>query len=158
MSTQVGRGIYYIKELQAPAGYSLNTKVYNVTADWTSSTTKTSVDSTNTTYTTDQSKAANKSGQVGWLKDSIFYVLENEPGGDNIQAAYISSSTTISENTTIINKNEGAGTVLLNQDIPNTKLGELPSTGSIGTYLFKAIGSAAMIGAIGIYIVKRRKA
>ncbi|HEP1912235.1 TPA: SpaA isopeptide-forming pilin-related protein [Streptococcus pyogenes] len=158
VSTQVGRGIYYIKELQAPAGYSLNTKVYNVTADWTSSTTKTSVDSTNTTYTTDQSKAANKSGQVGWLKDSIFYVLENKPGGDNIQAAYISSSTTISENTTIINKNEGAGTVLLNQDIPNTKLGELPSTGSIGTYLFKAIGSAAMIGAIGIYIVKRRKA
>ncbi|HFD1973398.1 TPA: SpaA isopeptide-forming pilin-related protein [Streptococcus pyogenes] len=158
VSTRVSKGKYYIKELKAPKGYSLNTTVYMVNAEWSFSTMKASVESKNTTYTSNKNEAASNSKQVGWLKEGVFYNLNNKPIGTNIQEAYVLSTTTISENTTIINKNEGAGTVLLNQDIPNTKLGELPSTGSIGTYLFKAIGSAAMIGAIGIYIVKRRKA
>ncbi|HHJ8959543.1 TPA: LPXTG cell wall anchor domain-containing protein, partial [Streptococcus pyogenes] len=108
-------------------------------------------------YTTNDSEKAIGTTTVGWLLNNIFY---KENPGDGGQFAYINKVTEDKSTTTKVEKNQGAGagTVLLETEIPNTKLGELPSTGSIGTYLFKAIGSAAMIGAIGIYIVKRRKA
>ena len=41
--------------------------------------------------------------------------------------------------------------------IKNTKLNELPSTGSIGTYLFTAIGVAATAAAIGLVLADKRR-
>lgn len=158
ISTQVSSGKYKIKELKAPKGYSLNTETYEITANWVTATVKTSANSKSTTYTSDKNKATDNSEQVGWLKNGIFYSIDSRPTGNDVKEAYIESTKALTDGTTFSKSNEGSGTVLLETDIPNTKLGELPSTGSIGTYLFKAIGSAAMIGAIGIYIVKRRKA
>src|SRR5699024_5283172 len=39
VSANVEYGTYYVKELVAPTGYSLNDKVYAITADWTTATT-----------------------------------------------------------------------------------------------------------------------
>ncbi|HEP1985387.1 TPA: isopeptide-forming domain-containing fimbrial protein [Streptococcus pyogenes] len=156
-SNQVGQGTYYIKEIKAPLGYSLNTNVYKVSTSWEKATTTSEVSWSEIKYTTNDSEKAIGTTTVGWLLNNIFY---KENPGDGGQFAYINKVTEDKSTTTKVEKNQGAGagTVLLETEIPNTKLGELPSTGSIGTYLFKAIGSAAMIGAIGIYIVKRRKA
>ena len=50
-----------------------------------------------------------------------------------------------------------AGPAVLTTDIPNTKLGELPSTGGIGTLLFTMIGVVVMAAAAGIYVLKHKK-
>ncbi|HER6672975.1 TPA: isopeptide-forming domain-containing fimbrial protein [Streptococcus pyogenes] len=157
-SNQVGQGTYYIKEIKAPVGYSLNKNVYEVTTSWEKAKTISEVSWSETKYTTKDTEKALGTTTVGWLLNGTFY--KEKPKDGDAKVAYIKKSTEEASTTTEVkeNQNEGAGTVLLNETIPNTKLGELPSTGSIGTYLFKAIGSAAMIGAIGIYIVKRRKA
>ena len=39
----------------------------------------------------------------------------------------------------------------------NTKLGELPSTGGMGTYLFTIIGVVVMVGAAGAFFISRRR-
>ncbi|EFM32661.1 isopeptide-forming domain-containing fimbrial protein [Streptococcus pyogenes] len=157
-SNQVGKGTYFIKEIKAPKGYSLNTKVYSAEASWDKAKITSTTNRSETIYVTDESQKSPGTASVGWLVGNIFY--KEKPKDGDAKVAYIRKSTEEASTTTEVkeNQNEGAGTVLLNETIPNTKLGELPSTGSIGTYLFKAIGSAAMIGAIGIYIVKRRKA
>lgn len=156
-SNQVGKGTYFIKEIKAPKGYSLNTKVYSVEASWDKARITSTTNRSETIYTTDDNQKSPGTNTVGWLEDGVFY--KENPGGD-AKLAYIKQSTEETSTTIEVKENqaEGSGTVLLETEIPNTKLGELPSTGSIGTYLFTAIGSAAMIGAIGIYIVKRRKA
>ena len=41
--------------------------------------------------------------------------------------------------------------------IKNTKLGTLPSTGGMGTYLFTIIGVVVMAGAAGAFFISRRK-
>ena len=41
--------------------------------------------------------------------------------------------------------------------IQNTKLGTLPSTGGMGTYLFTIIGVVVMAGAAGAFFISRRK-
>lgn len=42
-------------------------------------------------------------------------------------------------------------------EIQNTKLGNLPSTGGMGTYLFTIIGVVVMAGAAGAFFISRRK-
>ena len=42
-------------------------------------------------------------------------------------------------------------------DVVNTKLGTLPSTGGMGTYLFTIIGVVVMAGAAGAFFMSRRK-
>ena len=41
--------------------------------------------------------------------------------------------------------------------VKDTKLGELPSTGGMGTYLFTIIGVVVMAGAAGAFFMSRRK-
>ena len=62
--------------------------------------------------------------------------------------------------------NEAKGVVKLVNDkdhasnpygFENTKLGELPSTGGMGTYLFTIIGVVVMAGAAGAFFISRRK-
>ena len=42
-------------------------------------------------------------------------------------------------------------------NIQNTKLGTLPSTGGMGTYLFTIIGVVVMAGAAGAFFISRRR-
>lgn len=62
--------------------------------------------------------------------------------------------------------NEAEGIVTLVNDeknasnpygFENTKLGELPSTGGMGTYLFTIIGVVVMVGAAGAFFISRRR-
>lgn len=152
VSTQVSAGTYTIKELKAPKGYSLNTNIYTVTASQTSATTTTNVATTKTEYTSDVNQAGNDKTQVGWLKNNIFYLKKPS---DDAQPAYIkSTSTTTAQSMTTTGT---GGTVILTTDIPNTKLGELPSTGGIGTLLFTTIGVVVMAVTASLYFVKRKK-
>ncbi|MFM0683264.1 SpaA isopeptide-forming pilin-related protein [Streptococcus suis] len=158
ISTKVGKGTYYLKEITAPTGYSLNTNVYTVEASWTSATTTSSASSTRSEYTSVVGEAKD-STQVGWLKNNVFYKLDNKPEGTDVQAAYLKATTTTAQNTTVTTTNPtaGAGTVSI-ADVPNTKLGELPSTGGMGTYLFTFIGVLVLTVGLGLYFTKNKKA
>ncbi|AGU75867.1 SpaA isopeptide-forming pilin-related protein [Streptococcus intermedius] len=154
VSTQVSAGTYTIKELKAPKGYSLNTNTYTVTASQTTATITTNVASTKTEYTTDVNQAGNDKSPVGWLKNNIFYLKKPS---DDAKPAYIKSTSTTTATAQTMKTTGTAGTAVLTTDIPNTKLGELPSTGGIGTLLFTMIGVVVMAAAAGIYVLKHKK-
>ncbi len=136
---------YYIKELVAPTGYSLDTKVYDFTIK------KENVNKTTTAtvreYTTKESEAVDKK-VVGYLKDGKLYPTQIEGS----QAAYIKSSTT----TTSTEIAGGTDTVEVGP-FKDTKISELPSTGGIGTYLFTVVGVVVMAVMAGMFFIKRRR-
>ena len=153
VSTALAKGTYYVKELKAPTGYSLNTTVFTVEAQWTSA--KTTVDgtTTRTTYTTVKADSIDGK-QVGYIKDGKFYRTEVEGS----QPAYVAATSTTTS-TKVTETTEGAGVVptLVSAPVKDTKLGELPSTGGMGTYLFTIIGVVVMAGAAGAFFMSRRK-
>ena len=161
-STKVAAGTYYVKELVAPTGYSLNTQTYSVTADWTTATTTVTDTITNSSYTTD--KPSDDAQQVGWIKNSVFYAMDEftseSAAAAGAQPAYLvaESTTTTDPSTTVtINQGAGSGTAMITPEIPNTKLVALPSTGGIGTTIFTIGGCVIMIAAAGLYFASRRK-
>lgn len=160
VSTNVASGTYYIKEISAPAGYTLNTTVYDIKATWTTATTTVTGTVTDRTYTTEE--PSENAVQVGWIKDSIFYALDEfseeaaEEGG--YQKAYLDTENTTTTSATTVTENvTGGGTAMLGDEIPNIKLSELPSTGGIGTTIFTIGGCAIMILAAGLFFASRRK-
>ena len=158
VSTNVEYGIYYVKELVAPTGYSLNDKVYAITADWTTATTTSTATETDRTYTTE--KPSKDALQVGWIKGNTFYSFDEVDGNtEGYQAAYLASekTTTTSSETLVKNPGEVGGTALLEDAIPNTKRSTLPGTGGIGTTIFTIGGCAIMIAAAALYFVSRKK-
>ena len=165
----VEAGTYYLKELIAPAGYSLLEGTTPIIASWTGATTTISKETiTQIRYTT--VKPSDDAEQVGWIKNGVFYEMgtwtEETAEKDNAKVAYRASgyenvtpttTTTISV-TDISEGSAGAGTVLLQSPIKNTKLASLPSTGGIGTTIFTIGGCAIMIIAAGLFFATRRKA
>ena len=156
VSTNVSAGTYTIKELVAPTGYTLNTNSYTVTAEWTSATYEVTETVTDRTYTTE---APSKDAvPVGWIANGVFYVNESD-APEGAKKAYLESTntTTVTDGGTVVNGEAGAGTVLLGENIPNTKLTSLPSTGGIGTTIFTIGGCLIMIAAAGLFFASRRK-
>ena len=161
ISTNVAAGKYYVKELVAPAGYTLNTNVYEIEAKWDTATTTITGTVTDRTYTTE-----NPSGdavQVGWIKEGVFYafdeVSEDVAEENGYQKAYLDTENTTT--TTTSNKttsNAGSGTAFLERPITNTKITALPSTGGMGTTLFTIAGCVIMISAAGLFFTTRKKA
>lgn len=105
-------------------------------------------------------------------KAPVGYKLVSRPIEVKITAQFTTGDTltgydvSIGGNVTHYNYNEVEGTVTLvnskeNPSKPygfeNTKLGELPSTGGMGTYLFTIIGVVVMAGAAGAFFISRRK-
>ncbi len=171
VSRQVQKGDYYIKEIQAPTGYSLSDKVYKATAQWTTATTTITGTVTRTEYTTNTNEAKSPK-QVGWLdKDNVFYAMDEkatvEATGKTLSAAYVKTEATTTTSSVKKDQSPGSGTVTditevdggtgTVADIPNTKLAMLPSTGGIGTTIFTFGGCAIMIIAAGLYFATRRK-
>lgn len=156
VSTSVARGTYYIREIQAPQGYSLNDEVFTVDAQWTTATKTISRTETTNKYTTESDKAATQPPvQAGWILNGKFY--KNKPS-DDAQIAYVETTTTTKvDNETTIDNPDVNGTVELGTPIPNTKLSSLPSTGGIGTTIFTIGGCAIMIIAAGLFFASRRK-
>lgn len=157
VSANVEAGIYYVKELVAPIGYSLNEKIYPIEATWKTAITTSTATETERTYTTD--KPSDDALQVGWLKNDVFYSFEEL--GNNTEgysAAYLKSEKTTDSNSSTFLKNQNiGGTALMDDPIPNTKLSTLPSTGGIGTTIFTIGGCAIMIAAAGLFFASRRK-
>lgn len=158
VSTNVESGIYYVKELVAPTGYSLNDKVYEITANWATATTTSKATETERTYTT--TKPSDDALQVGWIKGTTFYSFDEVGGNtDGYQAAYLKSEkTTTSTKTDFVENGDVGGTALLKDAIPNTKLSTLPGTGGMGTTIFTVGGCAIMVVAAGLFIASRKKA
>lgn len=162
VSTNVGAGDYWVKELVAPTGYSLNDQTYKIRADWTTATTTVTGIVTDRTYTTESPSA--DAVQVGWIKDGVFYAMDEftkeEAAAGGYQAAYLDSenTTTSSGVTVTTNQGAGSGTAMLGTSIPNTKLSTLPGTGGIGTTIFTVGGCAIMVVAAGLFIASRKKA
>ena len=180
VSGKVSSGKYYIKELKAPAGYSINDDVFEVEAKKATATTTTT--KTVRTYTTTKSEEVPEQRQIGWLKVSaedaqrlknateenpvevtsgIFYELneytkESAEADGKVFPAYLKSVT--SETSTVTNNVEGdKGTVFTGLEITNTTMTSLPSTGGIGTTIFTIGGCAIMILAAALYFATRRK-
>lgn len=157
VSANVEYGTYYVKELVAPTGYSLNDKVYAITADWTTATTTSTATEIERTYTT--TKPSDDALQVGWMKDGKFYsydVVGNNT--DGYQAAYLATEkTTSSTETSFVENGDVGGTALLDDAIPNTKLSTLPGTGGMGTTIFTIGGVVIMISAAGLFFANRKK-
>lgn len=158
VSTNVESGTYYVKELVAPTGYSLNDKVYPITADWTTATTTSTAEETERTYTT--TKPSDDALQVGWMKNGTFYSFDEVGSNtDGYQAAYLATEkTTTSTKTDFVENGDVGGTALLKDAIPNTKLSTLPGTGGMGTTIFTVGGCAIMVVAAGLFIASRKKA
>ena len=160
VSTKVAKGTYYIKELVAPTGYSLNTTVYPIEASWKTATTTVTGSVTNAQYTTQ--KPSDDAVQVGWIKDGRYYsmaaVAEEEAAAGGYQAAYLTAqSTTTSTVTTVTENGAGSGTAFLGDEIPNTQMHALPSTGGMGTVLFTVGGIVIMAAAAVLFFLSRRK-
>ncbi|MDO4649508.1 MAG: SpaA isopeptide-forming pilin-related protein [Eubacteriales bacterium] len=142
---------YYIKELVAPTGYSLDTKVYNYTI--TKADVNKTTEATVREYTTVQSEAIDDK-VVGYLNtaDPADTTLYPEKIDENYKEAYIKSSTT----TTSTEIAGGTDTVEVGP-FKDTKISELPSTGGIGTYLFTVVGVVVMAVMAGMFFIKRRR-
>lgn len=160
-SSQVGKGTYYLKEIKAPNGYSLSSTVTKVDAQWTTVKTKKSAQETIIRYTSNEAEAQKPLVQDGWLKDNIHYSADP---GNGAKKAYVlekvtkstSSESTITNTEGYAPGNEAGGGVVVGQDIVNTKIPELPSTGGMGTYLFTAVGVAVIALATGLLLIRRR--
>jgi LPXTG-motif cell wall-anchored protein len=155
-STQVGYGTYYVKEITAPAGYTLNSTVFEVTSSWATVTTKSTSETVTTSYTSNIDEATVKE-QAGWLKDNVFYSLDNKPEGENVAKAYIKNTTTTTASTsTFTANNPGAGVVLM-ENIINTKNPELPSTGGMGTVIFTVLGAGLITLAVVLKLTRKKR-
>ncbi len=126
-------GAYYLKELTAPEGYSLNTQIFKIDI-------KAEIDDTTHELT-------------GWK----VYVNEAVISEDSKPVAdfTVENDGTV-EKTLVEDKDPTAPTDGFN--ILNTKLTDLPSTGGIGTTIFTIAGCLIMIVAAGLFFASRRKA
>lgn len=131
VSSQVGAGTYYIKELVAPTGYQLNEKVYAIIASQTSATTTITKETRKWKYTTDATKVSGEAIQVGWIDtkgsattdDDVFYSMGAHGGvvsddvdnmgmeslPENILPAYILYDETEVMTTTVTTNTPGGG-------------------------------------------------
>ncbi|MDO4523196.1 MAG: SpaA isopeptide-forming pilin-related protein [Eubacteriales bacterium] len=139
---------YYIKELVAPTGYSLDSAVHTVTIKKENITKTTSA--TVREYTTDASQAINNT-VVGYLK-------ENDPTlyPTKINATYLNAYIKTETTTSSTEIGDGQDTVEVGP-FTDTKITELPSTGGIGTYIFTIVGVIVMAVMASLYFMKKRR-
>ena len=119
----LAEGTYYLKETEAPASYTLNTTIYEITI-------------------TPKYTKATENNEEGKKKLESYSVTVKEAG-----------STAEGETGTYTE-----GSVISKLiDIQNTKVGQLPSTGGMGTYIFTIAGVVLMACAAGAFIISRKK-
>ena len=72
---------------------------------------------------------------------------------------YSVNTTDVSATLEVAKKDNGtaSGVLTQNTSMKDTKLGALPSTGGMGTYLFTIIGVVVMAGAAGAFFMSRRR-
>ena len=120
---------YYMKEIKTPSSeYKLNNTVYKI--EFTP------------TFSAD--------GKMSEYTVTVTDLSTNKA---------VSNTYTTDKNGKAILKANSEGVTPIKQitKIKNTKLGTLPSTGGMGTYLFTIIGVVVMAGAAGAFFISRRK-
>ncbi len=128
--TGLAAGTYYLKEISAPEGYSVNSQIVKIEIipsyyddnrlkDW-------------------EVKVNDKTA----AKYGVTFTMENESEVINVTKS----------DTTIADDSEFEGF-----NIYNTKLSSLPSTGGIGTTIFTIGGCAIMVIAAALFFASRRK-
>lgn len=161
-STLVKSGTYTIKELVAPDGYALNEESYEIKAQWDTATTTVNGSVTTRQYTSQKDESLD-GVQVGWLKDSKFYAMDEFKGTEGgVSPAYVKTEGTTTTSMTQTTQNPDGitvgGVALRGGDpIPNTTLSSLPSTGGIGTTIFTIGGCVIMIAAAALFFASRKK-
>ncbi len=121
-------GTYYLKEISAPEGYSINSQIIPIVIE--------------AKYEGPDSQLSEWSATIGGQLTKVFTLnyengkVNTVKGEDKIQADD--------------SKFEGF-------NIYNTKISSLPSTGGIGTTIFTVGGCAIMIIAAGLFFANRRK-
>lgn len=123
----LAEGTYYVKETNAPAGYSLNTTVYTIVIDAT----------------------IENEELISWTVTTT-YVENNET--KTVVNTYTVNKTTTDGKTDVTVTREGNDIL-----VKNTSLVELPSTGGIGTTMFTIGGCGIMIAAAYLFFASRRK-
>ena len=121
--------VYYMKEIATPSSeYKLNNTVYKI--EFTP------------TFSAD-----------GKMSEYTVTVTDL-----STSKAVSNTYTTDKDGNAILKANsEGVTPIKQITEIKNTKLGTLPSTGGMGTYLFTIIGVVVMAGAAGAFFISRRK-
>ena len=122
-----GDKVYYLKETEAPSGYSINDTIYKVTFTFEK---PDNYKGENITYTVHVSN--NKNDETQSYTVTYGEQVPNDGFGNKA-------------------KEEGKET-----NIPNTKLSSLPSTGGIGTTIFYVLGGILVVGAGIMLVVKKR--
>ena len=137
--TGLDEGTYYMKETKAPAGWTLNDNIYKI-------------------------DIAATLDEEGVLESYTVTTAVSTDEGENYSAAgSISYNNTKSVNTTVDDAAYGrvVNTIVTENDVPveivDTKLSELPSTGSIGTTIFSVVGITMFCGFAGLGLAARRK-
>ena len=127
-------GHYILQETKAPAGYSVDTREHKV-------------EITAVYYTAADAAAAN--AKPGMLKS---YSIKIDGSATSTYEATYEKPDENAELVAVVDKRQEGMT-----QIKNTKLGNLPSTGGIGTTIFTIGGCAIMIIAAGLFFASRRK-
>ena len=127
-------GHYILQEPKAPAGYSVDTREHKV-------------EITAVYYTAADAAAAN--AKPGMLKS---YSIKIDGSATSTYEATYEKPDENAELVAVVDKRQEGMT-----QIKNTKLGNLPSTGGIGTTIFTIGGCAIMIIAAGLFFASRRK-
>ena len=146
-----GGTTYYLKETKAPAGYSLNTNVYEIKI----------VPEYDAGYADRISRwTITVSTGTTTLGTNVFDVIYTTDADGKVTGAKVALNATESEDNIVFDN----GTVTEIQDevvdeaeIANTKLSSLPSTGGIGTTIFTIAGCLIMVVAAGLFFASRRK-
>lgn len=134
--TGLDEGVYYIKEIDSPRGYTLNDNTYKVTV----AATLDSATGIMTEYSmTFQSKASNA---TEW-EDAGAMVYTNTIADDAVQA-----------DGDVVNDIATAGTTT---DVVNTKIQVLPSTGGAGVAMAFGVSAALAATAGGIAVTAKKK-
>ncbi|MCI8506274.1 MAG: isopeptide-forming domain-containing fimbrial protein [Lachnospiraceae bacterium] len=150
-SEKDGGTTYYLKEIKAPEGYSLNTNVYEIKI----------VPEYDTNYADRISKwtiTVSTGGTV--LGTNVFTVIYETDADGKITGAKVALNATGSEDNIVFDNGTVTNVqkdVVDEAEIANTKLSSLPSTGGIGTTIFTVAGCLIMIVAAGLFFASRRK-
>lgn len=134
--TGLDEGVYYIKEIDSPRGYTLNDNTYKVTVAATLDSATGIMKEYSMTF---QSKASNS---TEWKNEGAM-VYTNTIAADAVQ-----------DDGDVVNDIATAGTTT---DVVNTKIQQLPSTGGAGVAMAFGVSAALAATAGGIAVTAKKK-